>query len=87
MSHPSERRFSTRCDAVKNQSRMEFTVANGTRKTEAQLLNISRGGALIVADDRPPYAAPIWLRIEIPVKTDWVEAIIVRLGQERKIAA
>jgi PilZ domain len=86
VSHPPERRTSPRCVAVENQSRLEFAVPDGSRRIEARLVNISRDGALIVTENPPPYAAPIWLRIESPVKTDWVEAMIVRLGQNREIA-
>ena len=86
MSHPSERRASPRCAAVTNQSRLEFAVPDGRQRVEARLMNLSRDGALIVAEKAPPYEPPIWLRIESPVKTDWVEAKIVRIGQNREIA-
>ncbi len=86
MSHPSERRASPRCAAVKNQSRLEFAVADGRQRIEVQLVNLSRDGALIVTENALPYEPPIWLRIESPVKTDWVEATVVRVGQDQKIA-
>jgi len=86
VSHPPERRASPRCDAVKNQSRLEFAVPNGSRRIEVRLVNISRDGALIVTENPPPDGAPMWLRIESPVKTDWVDAMYVRLGQNREIA-
>jgi len=85
VSHPSERRASPRCDAVENHSTLHCSVPDGSRRIEARLVNISRGGALIVADKRPPYEPPMWLRIESPVKTDWVETTIVRLGRNREI--
>ena len=86
MSRPSERRASPRCDAVKNQSRLEIAVPGGWRRTEAQIVNISRDGALIVAENPPADESPVWLRVESPVKTDWAEATIVRLGRHREIA-
>jgi len=49
------------------------------------LVNISRNGALIVAENPPPLATPTLLRIESPVKTDWADAIVVRLDQNRRI--
>jgi hypothetical protein len=85
VSHSPERRDSPRCDAVENQSRLEFAVFEGRRRVEARLVNISRGGALLVSDNRPPREAPLWMRIESPVKTDWAEAMTVRLGQNQEI--
>jgi PilZ domain len=85
VSQTPERRDSPRCDAVENQSRLEFAVYEGRRRVEARLVNISRGGALLVSENRPPRAAPLWMRIESPVKTDWAEAMTVRLGQNHEI--
>jgi len=85
MSNPAERRVAPRCEAVKNQSRLEFPVPDGSGRIEVRLVNISRDGALIVTENPPPDGAPMWLRIESPVRTDWVEAIIVRVGQNREI--
>ena len=85
MSQSPERRDSPRCSAVQNQSRLEFAVFEGRRRVEARLVNISRGGALLISDNRPPREAPVWMRIESPVKTDWAEAMTVRLGQNQEI--
>ena len=85
MSHFPERRDSPRCDAVENQSRLEFAVSGGRRRVEARLVNISRGGALLVADDHPPRESHVWMRIERPVKTDWAEATTVRVGENQEI--
>jgi PilZ domain len=85
VSHSHERRDSPRCDAVQNQSRLEFAVSEGRRRVEARLVNISRGGALLVSDNRPPRESHVWMRIESPVKTDWAEAMTVRLGQNQEI--
>ena len=86
MSHPSERRASPRCDAVENQSRLEVAVPEGRLRLEARLVNISRNGALVVTENPVSDKSPIWLRLESPVKTDWVEAMIVRLGRDREVA-
>jgi hypothetical protein len=85
VSHSPERRDSPRCNAVENQSRLEFAVYEGRRRVEARLVNISRGGALLIADNHPPREAPVWMRIESPVKTDWAEAMMVRHGQNQEI--
>jgi hypothetical protein len=85
VSQSSERRDSPRCDAVENQSCLEFAVSDGRQRVEARLINISRGGALLVTENRPPREAPVWMRIERPVKTDWAEATTVRIGQNQEI--
>jgi hypothetical protein len=81
-----ERRVSSRCDAVENQSRLEFAVAGGKKRVEARLVNLSRAGALVLTDSPPPSDEPIWLRIESPVKTDWAKAMTVRIGPNREVA-
>jgi hypothetical protein len=70
---------------VENQSRLEFAVSGGRRRVEARLVNISRGGALLIADDQPPRESHVWMRIEQPVKTDWAEATTVRIGENQEI--
>jgi hypothetical protein len=50
------------------------------------LVNISRSGALMVADKPMLRAVPLTLRIESPVRTDWVEATVVRFEPTREIA-
>jgi hypothetical protein len=70
---------------VENQSRLEFALSGVRRRVEARLINISRGGALLVADDHPPRDSHVWMRIERPVKTDWAEATTVRMGENQEI--
>ena len=85
MLHPAERRAWPRCDAVTNQSSMEYVTPQGRRRIAARLVNISRDGALLVADNSPAEETSIWLRIESPVRTDWVDATIVRVEPNRQI--
>jgi hypothetical protein len=81
-----ERRASQRCDVVKNRSSIEFAAPEGRRRIGATLVNISRGGALVVADKPMRRAVPLSLRIESPVRTDWVDARVVRFEPTREIA-
>jgi PilZ domain len=85
VSHSRERRDSPRCSVVENQSRLEFAVPEGRRRVYARLVNISRGGALLVTGTPPECQAPVWIRIESPVKTDWAEATTVRHGRNEEI--
>ncbi len=85
MSHSHERRDSPRCSVVENQSRLEFAVPEGRRRVEAKMVNISRGGALLVTGNPPACQAAVWIRIESPVKTDWAEAMTVRHGRNEEV--
>jgi hypothetical protein len=71
---------------VENRSSIEFAVTDGRRRIGATLVNISRGGALVLADKQMLRAAPLTLRIERPVRTDWVEARVVRFEPTCEIA-
>jgi hypothetical protein len=83
--HPRERRDSPRCKVVENQSRLEFAAPEGRLRVEAKMVNISRGGALLVTQNAPACHASVWIRIESPVKTDWAEATTVRVGRNEEV--
>jgi hypothetical protein len=85
MPDPDERRASPRCDVVKNRSSIEFAAPEGRRRIGGTLVNISRSGALVVADKQMLRAAPLSLRLESPVRTDWVDANVVRFDPNREI--
>jgi hypothetical protein len=80
-----ERRASTRCDVVKNRSSIQFEVPEGRRRVGATLINISRNGALVLAEKPMLRAAPLSIRIDSPVRTDWVDAKVVRFNSNREI--
>jgi hypothetical protein len=82
---PDERRASTRCDVVKNRSSVQFEVPEGRRRIGATLINISRNGALVLAEKPMLRAAPLSIRIDSPVRTDWVDAKVVRFNSNREI--
>jgi hypothetical protein len=82
---PDDRRAAPRCDVVKNRLSIEFAAPEGRRRIGATLVNISRGGALVVADKPMIREAPLSLRIESPVRTDWVDAKVVRFDPNREI--
>jgi hypothetical protein len=84
--HPNERRASPRCDVVKNRASVQFEAPEGRRRIGATLLNISRNGALVLAEKPMLRAAPLSIRIDSPVRTDWVNAKVVRFDPNREIA-
>ena len=49
------------------------------------MYRISRNGQEL-AQTSGPYETHTWFRLECPVKTDWVEATIVRVAHDRAIA-
>jgi hypothetical protein len=50
------------------------------------LINISRDGALIVAREPPGVDQHFRIRMESPLKTDWADAVTVRVGRDRDVA-
>jgi PilZ domain len=86
MPHPDERRASRRCDVVNNRASIHFEAPEGRRRIGAKLLNISRDGALVLAEKAMVRAVPLSIRIDSPVRTGWVDAKVVRFGSNREIA-
>ena len=86
MPYHDERRASPRCNALRNRSTIEFAAPEGRRRIGATLVNISRDGALVVADKPMFRAGPLSVRIDSPVRTDWVDARVVRFEPTREIA-
>ena len=86
MSCPVERRASSRLIAVKNQAHLELATARGRGKVAARLVNISRDGALLATGEAWPLGEPLCVRLDNPVRTDWVAAVAVRLGRPGEVA-
>jgi PilZ domain len=82
---PDERRASPRCDVVKNRSSIHFEAPEGRRRIGATLINISRNGALVLAEKAMLRAVPLLIRIDSPVRTGWVDAKVIRFGSNREI--
>ena len=73
----SDRRASPRYPVVQNRAFLSCRKATETRQCPARLLNISSGGALIIAEQRPERGLIVWLRLEAPMPTERVEANVV----------
>ena len=65
--------------------RVQFLEWMGHRSTRVILLNISSDGASILTDEKPGLDRPMWIRLEDPVKSDWLEAIPVRYGESHEV--
>ena len=53
------------------------------RAVEAVLLNISKGGVLVQAETPPPRRSVVWICLEGPRRTEWVEGKTLEVGKER----
>src|SRR5262249_45164780 len=83
--HPEtqERRAEPRYPAVDNASEVGW-VENGTlRSTAAQLMDVSRDGALVIGDEEPGAGSPVLLRLVEPNPTLWVETTLVESRRTR----
>ena len=77
-----DRRRSPRYPALPNRARMAWQEGGRTRVSTARLLNISGVGALVVADEKPIKGQAVWVRLEEPAPTEWVEARIMHSGSD-----
>jgi PilZ domain len=80
-----ERRQSLREKAIENEATLNIGMDGGRRRVSARIIDISPKGALIRVIQKLPLDMPLWLRVEKPVKTDWIEAIPVRLGEQHTV--
>ena len=80
-----DRRASAREPAVANQVRVEWFEGGQTRGTAGRVVNISRGGAFLVADRPPPRGKTLRLRMVEPTGTDEVGANVVRHGESDRV--
>jgi PilZ domain len=80
-----ECRTSARQRGVANRARIEWWEGDAWRETAGHLVNLSAGGALMVAEDRPPVRHVVWCCLEEPGPTDWLKATVVRHGPGREV--
>jgi hypothetical protein len=86
MTTPSrDRRRSARLVARKNLACLEWLEGGEILGSAARLADVSEGGALFLADHRPPLHLTVCCRLEGPASTDWVTARVVRHGGEREV--
>ncbi len=74
----TERRKSPRSSAVANRAVLEWTEGSESRESPARLVDISGGGARLVAEGLPPLGQSVWFRLEQPAASGWVGARVVR---------
>jgi hypothetical protein len=55
----------------------------GVLAGDALLINLSRGGALVFLDERPPRDRPVWIGLETSGQADCIEARVVAIAAAR----
>ena len=89
---PSERRRSTRLQALPNLADLEWRDRSQTRSSQGNILNISAHGALISAhgalvssDSFPQLGENVLIRLKRHVRSDWIGSIVVRHDQQKEV--
>ena len=72
-------------DQKTKKHRVQFLEWMGHRGTRVILLNICSDGALLLMEAEPVLGRRMWIRLEDPVKSDWLEAIPVRYGKSHEV--
>jgi hypothetical protein len=75
----SDRRQSERFSASEDQAWVGWWEGRLFRKSPATLINISQGGAMIVAGVAPPRRATAWVCLEGPNRSEWVEGMAIEV--------
>jgi hypothetical protein len=80
-----ERRRAPRHDANESQVWLGWKRgADGFRSSSALIINLSRGGAFVFLDDRPPKDEPVWISMGTPAPAGSVEARVVAIKVMRQ---
>lgn len=72
-SNGSDRRSAIRHPAVENQAHLSWWVDGECVEVPCRIQNIGLLGASIASADQPPGDTPLWLRLEAPTQTSWIE--------------
>src|SRR5262249_21910570 len=71
--------------SVANRACLAWQEGTRTRESRATLINVSSVGAFVIADEMPAKNRAVWVRLEGPTPSDWVEARGVRGLRSRKL--
>ena len=82
----AERRTHPRLPAAANTAHLEWWQGGAYRSSVARLVDISEGGAMLIAEQRPHVSQGLWLRLRGPVETPWIGGQVVRVAGENTVA-
>ena len=82
-----DRRSAVRHPAVENEARLSWWVESECVERACRIQNIGLLGASIAVAEHPPGDHPLWLRLNAPIQTGWIEASLAWvLGPEFGVA-
>lgn len=81
----ADRRVAPRYPVVENRGQLAWNDKGQDRYCFVRVLNISQGGAEVVAEQVPVLGGPVWLRLASPSETGWVEGRVVRVKRGKVI--
>ncbi len=81
----ADRRAYTRQAAVPNRASLDWGSMTKDGGRDSRVLDISRGGASVETLDAPPIGQDVWLRLESPAPTSWINATVVRGDGTRRV--
>ena len=81
-----DRRSHERMPAAANTANLEWWQGGSYRSSAARLVDISEGGAMLVAEQIPSLSQDLWLRLEGPVETHWIGGQVVRVAGTHDMA-
>lgn len=82
MGHARDRRESARYPVTDHRAILAWEDGHGHRQVESRIVNLSQTGALLaMAAPLPAEQQPVWVRLEEPTVTDWVDAMVVRVSR------
>lgn len=74
---PNERRESRRYTPAETHAWIGWWHGSRFLVTHAELINLSKGGALVEVDDRPPSSQPVWICLGAPHPIEHVQARVL----------
>lgn len=81
----SERRSSSRLQAIANETRLEWTTPGRKQASRGTVLNVSQSGALVATESVPELNDRLLIRLRKPVQTDWSTARAVRFADGNRL--
>jgi hypothetical protein len=77
----TDRRHTERHPAGDTRAQLLWADGPNVRQSPARLLDVSRDGARFVSELSPPLGRDICFRLEVPRRSGWVAARVVRAGE------
>jgi hypothetical protein len=80
---PYTQRQHVRYAAAEDQAWLGWWEGRTYRKSPATLMDISHGGSKAIAEIPPPRRSTIWICLDGPRRTEWIEAEVLEVVRRR----